>query len=657
MKVFLSYRFADERFVRSVAYYLTKQSDLTPYFYGDEEDPEWFSEVSKALATADAFFIFIGTEVGKTQKLEAKAAIKFGKQYLSVIKLPNAEIPDDLALSHGLTSIEVKALDEAAAQKCAENLTQSLGMQWVPVDDIPNEYVFEYEKDIIAAYSKGPIDPTLIGKGCPPQWPAIQRKAIDEVSPLNEEDVGRFRDVDYSTATREFRTEESLVLAGALNDLSAPVIKHGLCFPEAGPRKGLSYSANDDLTVGILVSGGIAPGINAVIAGIVERQNLYKEMGGGALTIIGYLNGLSAIFRPGDHWRPLTRADVEARADRGGSILGTSRLDDFVIGNPLQRSDALRRAVDHLSTHDVKILYVIGGDGSMRAAHAIWRKAHDLGKNISIIGIPKTMDNDVLWMWQSFGFMSAVQRSRDLIQELYTEAKSNPRLCVIQLFGSDSGFVVTHAISAIGVCDLFLIPEVPFTMTKVCDYIRKRLKERYKPADRQESPHAMVVMAETAIPRDAEDYFSVEGIDLSEKEKEHIRIFLKEGRVSGQTPDELRSGGLKLVSGVIQNYINKNKKDFPEAYWRNFRVFTNEPRHQIRATSPSSSDTIIAKRLGTLAVDGAMAGYDDFMISQWLTEYVMVPLRLVVLGRKRIPRDGVFYRSAIASTGQPAKLD
>jgi 6-phosphofructokinase 1 len=463
--------------------------------------------------------------------------------------------------------------------------------------------------------------------------------------------------VDYDTSTKEYRSEESLVLAGALNDLSTPVIKHRLCFPEAGPRKRLSYSSTDDLTVGILVSGGIAPGINAVVAGIVERHNLYKDKGGGALTIKGYQNGLNAIYRRGDHSRSLTKADVEARADRGGSILGTSRLEDFVTGSPAERRAALRQAVDNLSTYDVKILYIIGGDGSMRAAHAIWRTARDLGRDISIIGIPKTMDNDVLWMWQSFGFLSAVQRSRDLIQELHTEAKSNPRLCVIQLFGSDSGFVVTHAISAIGVCDLFLIPEVPFTMTKLCDYIRKRLKERYKPAERQESPHAMVVMAETAIPRDAEEYFDLKGIGLSENEKDHIRTFLKQKRVAGQTPDELRSGGLKLVSGVIQNYINENKKDFFEPYWRNFRVFTNEPRHQIRATAPSSSDTIIAKRLGTLAVDGAIAGYDDFMISQWLTEYVMVPLRLVILGRKRIPRDGVFYRSAIASTGQPAKLD
>jgi 6-phosphofructokinase 1 len=93
-----------------------------------------------------------------------------------------------------------------------------------------------------------------------------------------------------------------------------------------------------------------------------------------------------------------------------------------------------------------------------------------------------------------------------------------------------------------------------------------------------------------------------------------------------------------------------------EDYWESFRVFANEPRHLLRAVEPRSSDILFSQRLGTLAVDGAMAGYHDFMISQWLTEYVMVPLKLVVLGRKRVPADGIFYQSAIDSTGQPKDM-
>jgi len=670
MKVFLSYHFADARFVQSIHYYLTKQSDLTPYFYGDDQKKEawskeirdrWFEEVSGALSEAQVFVLFLGEELGETQALEASAAINSSTSTplkIAVVKLPGATVPAKLRLLDGFDPLDVTTLDESSAQQCAAMLARKLDRQWVPIDDIPNEYIFDYEKNIINAYSKGSIDPARIGQGCPPTWPMTERKpAVDEASPLKEAEVGRFRDWDYDAD--DYRQEEPLVLAAALKDLTDPVTTNRLCFPEAGPRKRLSYPLRPRaLTAGVLVSGGIAPGINAVIAGIVERQTLYARDGRykDALRINGYQNGFNSIYDPGEHYRPLTMGDVEGRADRGGSIIGTSRLDKLLVQDPLARRKALEKIVQNLETHGVEILYVIGGDGSMRAAHAILRTARDLGRNISVVGIPKTMDNDVLWMWQSFGFLSAVQRSRDLIEELHTEAKSNPRLCVLQLFGSDSGFVVTHAVSAIGVCDVFLIPEAEFSMIGLCRYIRAKLRERYLRSGGLETTHGMIVMSETAIPRDAENYFNMSEIGLTENEKDEIRSFLIKKRVFGQTPDALRSGGLKLVSRVIQKYVKENKKDFPEGYWREFRVFTNEPRHQIRATAPSSSDTIIAKRLGTLAVDGAMAGYDDFMISQWLTEYVMVPLRLVVLGRKRIPQYGVFYKSAIASTGQPADL-
>jgi 6-phosphofructokinase len=163
----------------------------------------------------------------------------------------------------------------------------------------------------------------------------------------------------------------------------------------------------------------------------------------------------------------------------------------------------------------------------------------------------------------------------------------------------------------------------------------------------------MVLMAETAIPKDAKSYFRGEkDVGLTHAEKQAIRDFEKNGRrVHGQTPDDLRQAGLKIVSGALQQAIHAQG-----GYWSDFRVFTNEPRHLIRSIRPSCSDIIFGERLGALAVDGAMAGYSDFMISQWLTEYVMVPLPLVILGRKRIPTNGVFWKSVIAKTGQPAGL-
>ena len=149
---------------------------------------------------------------------------------------------------------------------------------------------------------------------------------------------------------------------------------------------------------------------------------------------------------------------------------------------------------------NIEVLYVIGGDGSMKAAHALWHHAREKDVKLSVVSIPKTMDNDILWMWQSFGFLSAVQRAREIIEQLSTEVSSNPRLCVLQLFGSDSGFVVSHSVlaSATGQCDAALIPEAPFSMLGLARYLSGEVRKR---GDR--IPHGLIVLAETAIPMDA----------------------------------------------------------------------------------------------------------------------------------------------------------
>jgi 6-phosphofructokinase 1 len=454
-----------------------------------------------------------------------------------------------------------------------------------------------------------------------------------------------------------------------------------LTFAEAGPRETLRFPVGWDtelevlkLDVGIVVTGGIAPGINAVISGIVQRHLLYHSPDTGQvkrganlhqyqLRILGYMNGF--VDLPGathtvlfsshgmsGRMASVASARAEARKTSGdpGSRLGTSRQEKMLGSrDPAERTGAIDRIVERLKSDGIDILYVIGGDGSMRAAHAIWETAQRSGYPISVVAVPKTMDNDILWVWQSFGFLSAVEKAREALQQLHVEVTSNPRLCICQLFGSDSGFVVSHAALASGVCDLALIPEVPFSMDVIGRYVVQRLRDRYFAS---KSPYALVAMAETAIPTDVEKYIDDQEIGLDDGEKEHVRLFLAHGRrVEGQTPDELRRAGLKIVSRVLERKIHEvNTFD-------SFRVFSNEPRHLLRTTGPSVSDVIFGQRLGTLAVDNAMAGYTDFMISQWMTEYVLVPLPLVILGRKRVPPEGIFWKSVLASTGQPAKLD
>jgi 6-phosphofructokinase 1 len=208
-------------------------------------------------------------------------------------------------------------------------------------------------------------------------------------------------------------------------------------------------------------------------------------------------------------------------AHEGGSVIGTSRVEELLRGG--DRISRLRRIEENLE--DVDILYIIGGDGSMKAAHALYEiscKNANRVRKLSVVAIPKTMDNDVLWVWQSFGFLSAVEKAREVIEHLSTEVQSNPRLCIVQLFGSDSGFVVSHAVlaSATGRCVLALIPEIDFSMEGILDWI----KEKIRPTDGR-PPHGILVMAETAVPTDAMDYQDKAFFELTEDEKAKLEEF------------------------------------------------------------------------------------------------------------------------------------
>jgi len=393
--------------------------------------------------------------------------------------------------------------------------------------------------------------------------------------------------------------------------------------------------------------------------------------------IYGLQNGFYAFDDYRKNLISLTSMDTSKVANESGSIIGTSRDDRLIEILPNQ--DQNRKVINQLLNDNIDILYIIGGDGSMRAAHALWNYSKEMikepgnkNKHLSIIGIPKTMDNDILWVWQTFGFLSAVEKAREIIEHLSAEVVSNPRICVIQLFGSDSGFVVSHAVvaSKSTVCDVALIPEVPFTMQELANYLTTKIEEHRK---ERKIPMSLIVMAETAIPLDALKYINDPKIDLTQEEKDSIRWFIIDSPQFNLTEqektklkkqiktkqivsinkrnDNLRTAGLKIVSRVLKKLLPGD--DSKNISWKRLRIFTNEPRHLLRTTSPSCSDTIMGNRLGTLAVDNGLAGYSDFMISQWLTEFVMVPLKLVVLGKKRIPTSGNFWKSVTTKTGQP----
>ncbi len=510
--------------------------------------------------------------------------------------------------------------------------------------------------------------------GCPAVWPKVQHWEKEE----KEKEI---KNKSSKEGESYFRSKKAMVLAAALQKyhwdeedestiLHDCPIKQGLTFPEAGPREMLYYpTEGKTLKVAVIVSGGIAPGINAVIDGITQRHYQYAQKLNYDLEVHGLNNGflafgglLAATETLAEKKQNVNiEPNTSEAAAQGGSRLGTSRVDDLL--KPGKRLDMLGEMASSL-IKNYNILYIIGGDGSMKAAHALWNIAQGLGeKKLSIVTIPKTMDNDILWVWQTFGFLSAVEKAREVVEHLSTEVTSNPRLCVVQLFGSDSGFVVSHAVlaSRTGICDAALIPEVKFSMTGLATYIKKRIHQRRDLG----IPSTLIVMAETAVPTDAEDFINEKYIGLSDGEKDAIEEFdklRKKGRrIQGQTNDFLRSAGLKIVKHGLDELLPKPEivtptPFLPPSFWKNMRVFSNEPRHLLRAIPPSCSDIINGQRLGMLAVDNALAGYTDFMISQWLTEFVLIPLDLVVLGRKRIPKSGIFWKSVLNKTGQPSDL-
>jgi 6-phosphofructokinase 1 len=713
LRAFVSHSSHDSEYVLQVCALLNRH--MTAFAYEEHQRAGSFVDtINSRLADAKVFVIFFGEtfETSRWVQFEANAAIAMANQGDSLKIIPvmlhraAAGHPIFKSLAAHSCVAAATATGVIPAYACAKQIVTLLSLNWNAEDDLPtNPHLFSYEKDIIRFFSrtlelgtdlyrKAPDEKQealreelrmKIAEGCPATWPTVVNLVTTHGSHT------------YQNGLLAARHDPNAMVATAA---LSTYLKHMdvMSVPEARPRNELLFPVNGErgsLRVAIAVLGGIAPGINAVIDGIVQRHWNYQHKHGHELTVLGFANGLHGVM----HVEPseLVPDERHARgqhggrrlatsefANQGGSMLGTSRTAALL--EPA-RLNTLHDIIRELNRRQIDILYVIGGDGTMRAAHALHSVASESPGNrkipVSVVAIPKTMDNDILWVWQSFGFMSAVEKSREFIQHLHTEVSSNPRVCVLQLFGSDSGFVVSHAVlaSAAGHCDVALIPEVEFSLLGLADHLESVMKERG-----QHIPSGMVVMAETAIPVDARYYlprssgvpnytlpkeirqFRVDDVTavraalaqtLDSSEVSAIFDFdarrAENKRIEGQTSDALRTGGLKLVMQGLETIL-RSRGTYRDVRFNELRMLRNEPRHLVRAIPPSTADIVMGQRLGTLAVDNAMAGYTDFMISQWLTEYVLVPLKLVVLGRKRIPEQGIFWQSVRAKTGQPPDL-
>ncbi len=374
-------------------------------------------------------------------------------------------------------------------------------------------------------------------------------------------------------------------------------------FEPAGPRQKIFFDASK-MRVGIVTCGGLCPGINDVIRGIVmELAHHY-----GVDRIYGFRNGYQGfIARYGHDVVDLTTDLVSAISEDGGTILGTSRGNQ----DPEEMVDCLERM-------NVNALFVIGGDGTLRGAMKLAEVVAARGQKIAVVGIPKTIDNDIPYIDQSFGFQTAFGEAAKSIRSAHVEAKAAPNgVGLVKLMGRHSGFIACYAALAESDANYVLIPEVPFTLDGP-DGLLAHLVERVK-----RKGHAVIVAAEGAGQELIPD--SVVGVDASGNRKlADIGLYLKE-----RITDHFAAANIELNMKYI------------------------DPSYAIRSVASNPYDAVYCLRLAQNAVHAAMAGRTEMVVGRWHGRYVHIPMAMAVSHRNQVAPDGDLWLAVREATGQP----
>lgn len=374
-------------------------------------------------------------------------------------------------------------------------------------------------------------------------------------------------------------------------------------FTPAGPRRKIFFDPSKT-RAGIVTCGGLCPGFNDVIRGLVmELHFLY-----GIRKIHGFCNGYQG-FIP-KYGRPvvdLTPQNVSQINEQGGTILGSSRGSQ----SPVDIVDCLERM-------GINLLFVIGGDGTLRGAHGIHEEIAKRDLKISIVGIPKTIDNDISFIDQSFGFQTAFSVASEVIRAAHVEAKASPHgVSLVKLMGRHSGFIACYAALAHNDANFVMIPEVPYPLDGNNGFL-PWLVQRVRHAG-----HAVVVVAEGA----GQEY-----LIESSTEKD----------ASGNT--RLGDIGLLLKNRISQEFSMNDLE-------LNLKYF--DPSYSIRSVKANSFDSVYCLRLAHNAVHAAMAGYTDVVVSRWHGRFVLVPIPMAVKNRHQVDPYGDLWFSVLESTGQP----
>ncbi|MEO5730405.1 MAG: ATP-dependent 6-phosphofructokinase [Byssovorax sp.] len=385
-----------------------------------------------------------------------------------------------------------------------------------------------------------------------------------------------------------------------------------LLFEKAGPRQAI-YFEPSNTRAAIVTCGGLCPGINNVIRSMVlELHHRYQVK-----EVLGFRYGFEGLC-PEEGLAPLVLGPKEVRSihTMGGSFLGLSRGKQDPV-----------RMVDTLEQRGIDVLFTIGGDGTLRGAHAIHEEIARRGGRIAVIGVPKTIDNDIAFVDKTFGYDSAVEVARDAVDAGHTEAiGARNGISVVKLMGRDSGFIAAAATLASLDVNFCLVPEVRFDLegdVGLFAALRQRLAER---------AHAVIVVAEGC------------GASLLREEAERDA-----------------SGNIRYASAAAD--IGPVLRDAIAAHfaehWPRVSVKYIDPSYMIRSVAANASDSIFCDSLARHAVHAGMAGKTDLVIGRWHRLFTHVPLNVATSQKKCIDPDGDLWLAVTETTGQPplARVD
>ena len=416
-------------------------------------------------------------------------------------------------------------------------------------------------------------------------------------SPLMPLLAKRQHSINYAEETDRVLIDTTL---SAVSELNLPLDQWPGLEP-AGARKKIYFDPSKT-RAGIVTCGGLCPGLNDVIRALVlELTRLY-----GVRTVYGFCNGFQGFIA--QYGRPviqLTPDLVDTINEHGGTILGSSRGKQ----DPVEIVDCLERM-------GINVLFVIGGDGSIRGAMSIAQEIENRGAKIAVVGVPKTIDNDIQFIDQSFGFQTAFSEAAKAIRAAHVEAQGAPNgVGLVRLMGRHSGFIACYASLAMSDANFVLIPEVPFHLegeNGLLESLRKRLERR---------GHAVIVVAEGA------------GQELVPP---------------SQSTDA--SGNKKLVD------IGVFLRDQITQYFQERQIELNlkyiDPSYVIRSVPANPYDSVLCMRLAHNAVHAAMCGRTEVIVSRMHMRFVHVPMSLAIRQRNTVDPHGDLWMTVLESTGQ-----